>query len=101
MLGMMLATFSGCKDDTEEVIKEVYQTPVWKGSLEKAPENAEVGWAYFNTVDKKSYMFDGKKWNKMSENDESHAGLIFLGETKETVDNTEYTVKSTPLFIAS
>ena len=94
MLGAMLATFSGCKDDTEEVIKEVYETPVWKGSLDKAPENAEAGWAYFNTVDQKSYMFDGKKWNKMSDIDESRTGLIFLGETKETVYEKECTVKS-------
>ena len=91
MLGAMLATFSGCKDDTEEVIKEVYEKPVWKGSLEKAPENAEAGWAYYNTVDQKSYMFDGKKWNKMSDIDESRTGLIFLGETKETVYEKECT----------
>ena len=32
---------------------------VWKGNFETAPENPEVNWAYFNTTDGCSYIWDG------------------------------------------
>jgi uncharacterized repeat protein (TIGR02543 family) len=34
----------------------------WKGSLDSAPSSPEAGWAYYNTADKKSYIFDGAQW---------------------------------------
>ncbi|MBP5448571.1 MAG: InlB B-repeat-containing protein, partial [Spirochaetales bacterium] len=36
---------------------------VWKGSLESAPSNPQTCWAYYNTVDKKSYIYDGSDWS--------------------------------------
>lgn len=35
---------------------------VWKGDLSDPPENPEINWAYYNTNDKQSYVFDGTSW---------------------------------------
>lgn len=35
---------------------------VWKGSLEKSPENPKSGWAYYNPQSRASYLFDGTTW---------------------------------------
>lgn len=34
----------------------------WKGSYDSAPSNPKAGWAYYNTSDKRSYIFDGASW---------------------------------------
>ena len=81
----------------------VYMAPVWKGSLAAAPENPAVGWAYYNTTDKCSYIYDGTSWSILAKDgtdgtDGTDAGqdnpMKFLGETTETVEGVEYTVKS-------
>ena len=36
---------------------------VWKGSLESAPAGAEELWAYYNTGDGNSYIFNGTTWD--------------------------------------
>ncbi|MDR0387688.1 MAG: fibronectin type III domain-containing protein [Treponema sp.] len=35
---------------------------VWKGSLSSAPTNPQMNWAYYNTTEKKSYIYDGSSW---------------------------------------
>lgn len=40
---------------------------VWKGSLAAAPNNPETNWAYYNTADKKSYIFDGSAWQILAQ----------------------------------
>ncbi|GHV88292.1 hypothetical protein AGMMS50267_06540 [Spirochaetia bacterium] len=35
---------------------------VWKGSLATAPANPVTNWAYYNTADKKAYIYDGTTW---------------------------------------
>jgi len=39
---------------------------IWKGELATAPENADTNWAYFNTNDKKSFIFDGSQWQTLA-----------------------------------
>ena len=39
----------------------------WKGELETAPTTPELNWAYFNTTDGCSYIWNGEKWDKLSE----------------------------------
>jgi len=34
----------------------------WKGSLSVAPENPEINWAYYNSEDGISYIYDGSIW---------------------------------------
>lgn len=38
----------------------------WKGSLSEAPANPQKNWAYYNTVYKASYIFNGEAWYQMS-----------------------------------
>lgn len=38
----------------------------WKGSLSEAPANPQKNWAYYNTVSKASYIFNGEAWYQMS-----------------------------------
>ncbi|MBR6199429.1 MAG: SUMF1/EgtB/PvdO family nonheme iron enzyme [Spirochaetales bacterium] len=40
---------------------------VWKGSLAAAPNNPETNWAYYNTADKKSYIYDGTEWQILAQ----------------------------------
>jgi uncharacterized protein YjdB len=35
---------------------------VWKGELEAAPSDAETNWAYYNSTEKKSFIYDGTTW---------------------------------------
>ncbi len=37
-------------------------TVIWKANT-TAPASPQVGWAYFNTADQKSYIWDGSTWN--------------------------------------
>jgi hypothetical protein len=39
---------------------------VWKGSLSAAPDNPQTNWAYYNTTDKKSYIYDGSNWQTLA-----------------------------------
>ncbi len=42
----------------------------WLGDLASAPANPELNWAYYNTVDKKSYIYDGESWEVMAKDGE-------------------------------
>ncbi|MBR6061198.1 MAG: SUMF1/EgtB/PvdO family nonheme iron enzyme [Spirochaetales bacterium] len=35
---------------------------LWKGSLTSAPSDPTMDWAYYNTTDRKSYIYDGSSW---------------------------------------
>jgi formylglycine-generating enzyme required for sulfatase activity len=39
---------------------------VWKGSLSAAPGNPQTNWAYYNTTDKTSYIYDGSNWQTLA-----------------------------------
>ena len=47
------------------------QSIVWKGELSSAPANPETNWAYFNTTDGCSYIWNGTKWDKLSDKGET------------------------------
>lgn len=34
----------------------------WKGEFTAAPETPEKGWAYYNSTEKASYIWDGENW---------------------------------------
>ena len=38
----------------------------WLGSLPYPPNNPKYLWAYYNTADECSYIWDGKKWTLLS-----------------------------------
>jgi hypothetical protein len=39
----------------------------WKGSLAAAPAGPRANWAYYNTADKKSYIYDGTAWQALAQ----------------------------------
>lgn len=39
---------------------------IWKGEFSDAPSNPENGWAYKNTTDKKSYVYQDGSWYQMT-----------------------------------
>jgi hypothetical protein len=46
----------------------------WKGSLAEAPIPATLNWAYYNTADKKSYIWDGSAWQILSQDGQDGSG---------------------------
>ena len=43
---------------------------VWQGSLDSEPSNPQLNWAYYNTMDRKSYIYDGSSWQILAESGE-------------------------------
>ena len=39
---------------------------VWQGSLSEAPSSPVTNWAYYNTTDKKSYIYNGSDWQTLA-----------------------------------
>ena len=56
---------------------------IWKGSLASAPLSPLNNWAYYNTADKKSYVYNGSIWQIISQD-----GMPITGTTGQTLYNT-------------
>jgi hypothetical protein len=39
----------------------------WKGNLAAAPASPQKNWVYYNTTDKKSYIYDGTAWQVLAQ----------------------------------
>jgi hypothetical protein len=50
---------------------------VWQGMLSAEPANPEINWAYYNTEDKTSYIYNGASWDVLAARGDK-------GETGET-----------------
>jgi len=62
---------------------------IWKGELGASPSDPELNWAYYNNVDRKSYIYDGSHWIILaqdgSDGDDGADGndgisIVWLGE---------------------
>ncbi len=53
-------------------------TIVWKGSLGTAPDNPVAGWSYYNSVEGKSYLYDGSNWNMIAQDGISVIDIGFV-----------------------
>jgi hypothetical protein len=40
---------------------------IWKGTLAAAPINPQAFWAYYNSIDKKAYLWSGTAWEILAE----------------------------------
>ena len=38
----------------------------WRGTLSRHPTRAQLNWAYYNSTDKKSYIYDGEEWQVLA-----------------------------------
>lgn len=55
----------------QKICKEVGTSIVWMGSLDAAPEDPNTNWAYYNTIDGKSYIYNGASWEMFSQDGET------------------------------
>ena len=65
---------------------------VWKGSYATAPQNPEKLWAYYNTKDGCSYIYDGTKWTNLTskgEKGEDGRSIVWKGSLPNHPQNPE------------
>ena len=48
----------------------------WQGSLESAPETPQLNWAYYNSTDGISYIYDGRSWHDGAHLNSPHTAQI-------------------------
>lgn len=71
---------------------------IWKGTFSSHPANPQNGWAYYNSTDKKSYVYQSGTWYQMSidgtdgsdgVNGEDGISIIWKGELKDPPANPQ------------
>ncbi len=65
---------------------------VWKGALEAAPENPELYWAYYNTTDGCSYIWNGSDWDLLAKSGEDGVdglSIVWKGALEAAPENPE------------
>ena len=65
---------------------------VWKGSYATAPQNPEKLWAYYNTEDGCSYIYDGTEWTNLTskgEKGEDGRSIVWKGSLPSHPQNPE------------
>jgi hypothetical protein len=60
---------------------------VWKDALETAPENPVTGWCYYNSTEKKSYMYDGTTWQMIAQDGQNGTLIVWQGELETAPEN--------------
>ena len=60
---------------------------VWKDALETAPENPVKGWCYYNSTEKKSYMYDGTKWQMIAQDGQNGTLIVWQGALETAPEN--------------
>lgn len=52
---------------------------VWQGTLTTAPPGPQLNWAYYNTTDKKSYVWGGASWQIIAQDGSDGVGIVWKG----------------------
>ena len=60
---------------------------VWKDALENAPENPVTGWCYYNSTEKKSYMYDGTTWQMIAQDGQNGTIIVWQGALETAPEN--------------
>lgn len=66
---------------------------LWKGNLDVAPTAPLLNWAYYNNVDKKSYIYNGTEWTTLAQDGaQGPAGPMVTGTAGQmlTHDGTNW-----------
>jgi hypothetical protein len=58
---------------------------LWKGSLATAPAGPQLNWAYYNTTESKSYIWDGLAWQILAQNELSAASEINIRQSATSI----------------
>ena len=68
---------------------------IWKGEFASAPSNPQNGWAYKNTTDKKSYVYQDGSWYQMTidgidgKNGADGLSIVWKGDLTEAPENPQ------------
>jgi hypothetical protein len=65
----------------------------WKGGLSSVPSSPQKGWAYYDTSQKKSYIWDGSSWQILAQDGQDGTG----GSGSGTYGPWLYVILYTPL----
>ena len=84
LFGLLLFTVAMPSCKKEEITEIEYIVPIWKGSLESAPSNPVVGWAYYDTQKKQSFIYDGSSWQVMAQDGKDGTNGTISGDDDPT-----------------
>lgn len=68
---------------------------VWKGDFPSAPSSPQNGWAYKNTADRKSYVYQDGRWYQMTidgidgKNGKDGPGIVWKGDLQSPPSNPQ------------
>jgi hypothetical protein len=68
---------------------------IWKGDFSSAPSNPQNGWAYKNTTDKKSYVYQDGQWYQMTidgidgKNGKDGLSIVWKGDLQTPPSNPQ------------
>ena len=71
---------------------------MWKGESPNPPSDAQLNWAYFNTVDGNAYIFDGTHWQllaqhgadgKAGDDSDNSVAIVWRGEAAGHPENPQ------------
>ena len=68
---------------------------IWKGDFSSAPSNPQNGWAYKNTTDKKSYVYQDRQWYQMTidgidgKNGKDGLSIVWKGDLQTPPSNPQ------------
>lgn len=66
----------------------------WQNDAASHPANPKEGWAYYNTVDKRSYIYDGEKWVVFSKDGSDGDGISYKYYLSNTSTVPSYTAST-------
>jgi hypothetical protein len=54
---------------------------VWQGERTSHPDNPQLNWAYYNSTEKKSYIWDGSAWQVLAKDGVNGISFVWKGES--------------------
>ena len=77
------------KNITSQSSDEKNYSFIWQGSFATPPANPEKYWAYFDTDDGCSYIYDGEKWTLLAQAGKDGLSVIWKGSFSDFPTNPE------------
>ena len=62
---------------------------IWKGEFASHPNNPKNGWAYKNTTDKKSYVYQDGTWHQMTVDGQNGLSIVWKGDLATAPSNPQ------------
>ncbi len=62
---------------------------IWKGDFASHPNNPENGWAYYNTAQKKSFVYQDGSWHQMTVDGQNGLSIVWKGDLATAPSNPQ------------